>query len=83
MQAHIQLEIHVQTNPAPLRQRQILLQPLRRIDQPLQLPLRIKPTLMQLIETFGQRRRQRLAKQDVGIRPVLRVEIEKGLVKRH
>ena len=53
MQTHIQLDIHVQANPAPLRQRQILQQPLRRIDQPLQLPLRIKLTQMQPIETFS------------------------------
>ena len=83
MQTYIQLQIYIQPNPAPLRQRQILLQPLRCIDQPLQLPLRIKGPGMLLVKSPSQRYRHGLAQQDVGIRPVLGVEIEKGLVKRH
>ncbi|MNX88519.1 hypothetical protein D3C86_1204910 [compost metagenome] len=83
MQPDIQFDVHPYSRAQPLSQGEVLLQALRRIEQPLQLLRRVERPLVRLIEQLGRTHRQRLAQQNVGLGKLHRVMIEKRLVKRH
>jgi len=83
MQADVDLEVGAKLRAKALRQFQVLRQPFRRIDQPLQLARRIEAALQRGIEARRRAYRHRLAEQDVGIRECLGFGIQERLVEGH
>ena len=83
MQADVDLDAGAQFRAQPLRQLQVLVQPLRGVDQPLQLALRIERPLQVAVEPLRGLYRQRLAHQDVEPGKVQGVQVGERLVERH
>jgi len=66
-----------------MRKCQILMQPLRCIDQPLQLPRGVKRTAQAVVELGGGPHRHGFAQQDIGVRESLRFCVQKRLMEGH
>jgi hypothetical protein len=85
MQPHIDFHIDAQAAVQPSGQRQILVQPSRAVDQPLQLTIRVEPGVLWqfLVETGGGLHRHRFAEQQVAARLRLGHGVDERLMEHH
>jgi hypothetical protein len=84
MQPDVDLDVHTHLHAERAGEGGVLLQPVARIDQPLQLCCGIEAFRLELpIELRHGAHRHRFTEQDVGVRKTLGEDVQERLVKRH